>query len=80
MLCVCTWTVATAQTERFYIAQEGKTASIILDAEDSKEFRDKQRLAIAQQCTEDFRNGTYKRGGGVIPYDKMEEFFAQYLH
>ena len=35
------------------------------DAEDTKEFRDKQRLAIAQQRTEDFRTGTYKRGGGV---------------
>ena len=36
LLFVCAWIVATAQTERFCIAQEGKTASIIVDADDWK--------------------------------------------
>ena len=33
-LFVCAYSVVTAQTERFCIAQEGKTASIIVDADD----------------------------------------------
>ena len=36
LLFVCACTVATAQTERFCIAQDGKTASIIVDADDWK--------------------------------------------
>ena len=52
------------------------------DAEDTKEFRDKLRLAIAQQRTEDFRAGTYKRGGGVpkqsdLPY-AAPQFVKEY--
>ena len=33
---VCAWSVMSAQTERFCIAQEGKTSSIIVDADDWK--------------------------------------------
>ena len=52
------------------------------DAEDDKAFRDKQRLAIAWQRTEDFRTGTYKRGGGVpkkadLP-DQAPQFVKEY--
>ena len=36
LLLVCVWTVTMAQTARFCIAQEGKTASIIVDADDWK--------------------------------------------
>jgi hypothetical protein len=49
------------------------------DAEDSKEFRDKQRLAIAQQRTEDFRTGTYKRGGGVPTPETLPAQAPQFL-
>ena len=49
------------------------------DAEDSKEFRDKARLAIAQQRTEDFRNGTYKRGGGVPAPETLPAQAPQFL-
>ncbi len=33
---VCAWTIMSAQAERFCIAQEGKTSSIIVDADDWK--------------------------------------------
>ena len=36
LLLVCVWTVTMAQTARFCIAQEGRTASIIVDADDWK--------------------------------------------
>ena len=49
------------------------------DAEDSKEFRDKQRLAIAQQRTEDFHNGTYKRGGGVPKKAELSDAAPQFV-
>jgi len=49
------------------------------DAEDTKEFRDKQRLAIAQQRTEDFRTGTYKRGGGVPAPETLPAQAPQFL-
>ncbi len=49
------------------------------DAEDSKAFRDKQRLAIAQQRTEDFRNGTYKRGGGVPKKADLPDAAPQFV-
>ena len=49
------------------------------DAEDTKEFRDKQRLVIAQQRTEDFRNGTYKRGGGVPAPETLPDQAPQFL-
>ncbi len=35
-------------------------------SEDTKEQRMEKRKAIAQQRTEDFKSGTYKRAGGVI--------------
>ncbi len=35
-------------------------------SEDSKEQRMEKRKAIAAQRTEDFKNGTYKRAGGVV--------------
>ena len=43
------------------IAREGYFASA-----NTAEARDAQRQAWAQQRTEDFRTGTYKRAGGVI--------------
>ncbi len=36
LLFVCGWTIMKAQTERFCIAHEGKTASIIVDVDDWK--------------------------------------------
>ena len=49
------------------------------DAEDSKAFRDKQRLAIAQQRTEDFRTGSYKRGGGVPKKADLPDTAPQFV-
>lgn len=36
------------------------------DAEDSPEARDKKRAAISAQRTDDYRDGTYARAGGVV--------------
>lgn len=36
------------------------------DTEDSADSRNAKRAAMAAQRTEDYRNGTYKQGGGVV--------------
>lgn len=47
-------------------------------SEDTKEQRMEKRKAIAQQRTEDFKNGTYKRAGGVIdPLPDDAPFFVK---
>ena len=47
-------------------------------SEDTKEQRMEKRKAIAQQRTEDFKNGTYKRAGGVIdPLPEDAPFFVK---
>ncbi len=47
-------------------------------SEDTKKQRMEKRKAIAQQRTEDFRNGTYKRAGGVIdPLPEDAPFFVK---
>ena len=54
-------TVAVTMYDMSKIAREGYFASA-----NTAEARDAQRQAWAQQRTEDFRTGTYKRAGGVI--------------
>ena len=49
------------------------------DGDDSKEKRDAQRKAIAQQRTEDYRNGTYKRGGGVLTKEQLTDETPQFV-
>ena len=47
-------------------------------SEDTKEQRMEKRKAIAQQRTEDFKSGTYKRAGGVIdPLPEDAPFFVK---
>ena len=47
-------------------------------SEDTKEQRMEKRKVIAQQRTEDFKNGTYKRAGGVIdPLPDDAPFFVK---
>ena len=47
-------------------------------SEDSKEQRMEKRKAIAAQRTEDFKNGTYKRAGGVVdPLPEDAPFFVK---
>jgi len=54
-------TVASTMYDMSKVNVEGYFAS-----EDTKEQRMEKRKAIAAQRTEDFKNGTYKRAGGVI--------------
>ena len=58
------------------------TANGYFDGDDSKEKRDAQRKAIAQQRTEEYKSGTYKRGGGVLTKeqqtDEIPQFFKEY--
>ena len=54
-------TIASTMYDMSKVAVEGYFGS-----SDSKEARMEQRNAIAQQRTEDFKSGTYKRAGGVI--------------
>lgn len=42
------------------------SANGYFDADNSKEKRNAARKALAQQRTEDYRNGSYQRAGGVI--------------
>ena len=49
------------------------------DGDDSKEKRDAQRKAIAQQRTEDYRSGTYKRGGGVLTKEQLTDETPQFV-
>lgn len=60
------------------------TANGYFDADDSAEKRNATRDALAKQRTEDYRNGSYKRAGGVVdplPEDApqfVKEYFAYY--
>ena len=48
------------------------------DSEDNEEARHKQRVAINNQRTEDFKNGEYKLGGGVVdPLPEDAPFFVK---
>ena len=49
------------------------------DGDDSKEMRDAQRLAIAQQRTKDYKSGTYKRGGGVLTKEQLTDATPQFV-
>ena len=49
------------------------------DGDDSKEKRDVQRKAIARQRTEDYRSGTYKRGGGVLTKEQLTDETPQFV-
>lgn len=55
------------------------TANGYNDDADNKEARDEQRRAIAAQRTEDFRTGTYKRGGGVVKQDQLTDETPQFV-
>ncbi|MGI5962397.1 MAG: alpha/beta hydrolase [Lawsonibacter sp.] len=54
------------------------------DAEDSPEQRDEKRKALNAQRTEDYKNGTYARAGGVVdplPQDApsfVKDYYAYY--
>ncbi len=54
------------------------------DAEDSKEARHTKRVALNAQRTEDYKNGTYQRAGGVVdplPEDApyfVKDYYAYY--
>ena len=54
-------TVASTMYDMTKITREGYFKS-----EDTPEQRMEKRRAMAAQRTEDYRNGTYKRGGGVV--------------
>ena len=55
------------------------TANGYFDQSDTKEARDTQRKAIAQQRTEDYKNGTYKRGGGVLTKEQLTDETPQFV-
>ena len=55
------------------------TANGYFDGDDSKEKRDVQRKAIARQRTEDYRSGTYKRGGGVLTKEQLTDETPQFV-
>ena len=60
------------------------TANGYFDAEDSEEARHAKRVAMNAQRTEDYKNGTYARAGGVVdplPEDAPEfvrDYYAYY--
>lgn len=60
------------------------TANGYFDASDNAESRDRMRAAMAAQRTEDYRNGSYKRAGGVVdplPDDApqfVKDYYAYY--
>lgn len=68
-------TVASTMYDMTRIAREGYFAST-----DTKEAREEQRAAWAKQRTEDYRNGSYVRAGGVpesVP-DDAPDFLKDY--
>ena len=66
-------TVASTMYDMTKISAEGYFKS-----EDSKEKRMAQRKALAAQRTEDYKNGSYKRAGGVIdPLPDDAPFFVK---
>lgn len=51
------------------------------DAEDSAEARHEKRLALNAQRTEDYKNGSYVRAGGVVdPLSEDAPFFVKDYH
>ena len=56
------------------------TAKGYFDAEDSEEARHAKRVAMNAQRTEDYKNGTYARAGGVVDPlpDDAPEFVRDY--
>ena len=52
------------------------TAKGYFDSEDSEEARHAKRVAMNAQRTEDYKNGTYARAGGVV--DPLPEFVRDY--
>ena len=69
-------TVASTMYDMSKISAEGYFKS-----EDSQEKRMAQRKAIAAQRTQDFKNGTYKRAGGVVdPLPADAPFFVKDYH
>ena len=55
------------------------TANGYFDGDDSKAKRDEQRKAIAAQRTEDYRTGSYKRGGGVLTKEQLTDETPQFV-
>lgn len=53
------------------------TANGYFDSDDSAEKRNANREALAKQRTEDFRNGSYQRAGGVV--DPLPEDAPQFV-
>lgn len=69
-------TVAVTMYDMSKIAREGYFATA-----NTPEARDEQRQAWAQQRTEDFRTGTYKRAGGVVdPLPEDAPWFVKDYH
>jgi len=69
-------TVASTMYDMTKVNREGYFMS-----QDSKEQRMEARKAMAAQRTEDFRNGTYKRAGGVIdPLPDDAPWFVKDYH
>ena len=66
-------TVASTMYDMSKVSVEGYFKS-----EDSKEQRMEKRMVIAAQRTEDYKNGTYKRAGGVVdPLPDDAPFFVK---
>lgn len=65
-------TVASTMYDMTRVAANG-----YFDAENSAAQRNAQRAAMAAQRTEDYRNGSYKRGGGVV--DPLPEDAPQFV-
>ena len=69
-------TVTSTMYDMSRIAREGYFGSA-----DSEEARDAQREAWAEQRTEDYRTGTYKRAGGVVdPLPDDAPWFVKDYH
>ena len=69
-------TVTSTMYDMSRVAREGYFGST-----DSEEARDAQRQAWAQQRTEDYRNGTYLRAGGVVdPLPDDAPWFVKDYH
>jgi len=69
-------TVASTMYDMSKIAREGYFGSA-----DSREARDEQRRAWATQRIEDYRTGSYKRGGGVVdPLPDDAPWFVKDYH
>ena len=49
------------------------------DSEDSEEARYAKKVAMNAQRTEDYRNGTYKRAGGLPDADQLPEDAPQFM-